>query len=531
MRKKQIVALGLATVMIMGTILTGCGKQAEESKESSSEVKSTQTSVEKSTEEIPEAEPYTVTMWMQGTEGKDHAMVMEEANKLIQAKLPNTTLDLKMVPASEYRDKFNKAMAAGEKVDVAWLANWSCYVTTDGYDQGVLLPIDDLLQEYGQDILAACGEEWLNMHHMKDGKNYFMPSWQGSLVNRYALFVKETIGSKMPENWFTEAEKFFTANDAYDAGALQARFDKIEEVLKVAKDNDLLENGVCRDGMQFQRVLGTVFNNYKETVTYDNGVFTVHKFYDNDVAQVYRDTLHDWWEKGYIREDVLTIGNVKDANTALYLEQNNNPTDRYVALKNASAPAKVMGALMTAKSERGLGFSTGTAITIYSEMPERAMQVVNMIYADAELYQLLVYGIEGTHYMTNADGTITRPAAESRTYTGPDNWRLGTCINSLPEKVSAIGQYEEIIKMEKDARENPLLLFTFDNTSVAAEEAALNAAAAHQFCFFQDDYEKAEEEFIKLLYESGYQAHFDEFVKQLTEYVTANNLGTVVVAE
>ena len=527
MKKRQIVALGLATVMILGSILTGCGQQEEESKES----KSTQTSevsTQESTEEVPAAEPYTVTMWIPGTEGKDHAKVMEAANEIIQAKLPNTTLDLKLIPASEYRDKFNKAMAAQEKVDVAWLANWSAYVTTDGYQQGVLLPLDELLEEYGQDILAAVGEDWLKLHHMDDGKNYFMPSWQGALVNRYALLVKDTIGAKMPENWFAEAEEFFTANDAYDADTLKARMDKIEEVLKVAKDNDLLENGVNRDGMQFQRVLGTVFNNYREVVTHDNGVFTVHKYYDNDVAEVYRDTMHDWWEKGYVREDVLTVGNVKDATTALYLKQSNNPD--YITTENQSAPAPVMGALMNT-AEFGLGFSTGTTITIYSEMPERAMQVVNLIYADADLYQLLVYGIEGTHYMTNSDGTITRPAVESRTYTGPDNWRLGTCINSLPESVSAIGQYDKIKELEKTARQNPLLLFTFDKTPVDAETTALTAATAHQFCFFQENYEEAEEDFIELLYKSGYQAHFDEFVKQLTEFVTANNLGTVVVAD
>lgn len=528
MKKKQIVALGLATVMILSTILTGCGKQAEESKESSVAIPTKSSGGSKETEEVPEAEAYTVTMWVPGTEGKDHGKVMEEANKLIQAKLPNTTLELRLIPASEYRDKFNKAMAAGEKVDIAWLANWCAYVLTDGYDQGVLLPIDDLLQEYGQDILAACGEDWLNMHRMDDGQNYFMPSWQGALVNRYALLVKETIGAEMPEGWFAEAEEFFLANGAYDADQVQARFDKIEEILKVAKDKGLLENGVNRDGMQYQRTLGTVYNNYSEVVTYDDGIFTVHKFFDNDVAKVYRSTLHDWWEKGYIREDVLTVGNVKDATTALYLKQSNNPD--YITYENLSAPAPVVGALMNT-TEYGLGFATGTTITIYSEMPERAMQVMNLIYADAELYRLLVYGIEGTHYMPNADGTITRPAVESRTYTGPETWQIGTCINSLPENVSSIGQYELIKELEKTTRQNPLVNFSFDPSPVEAETTALVAATDHQYCFFQDNYEEAEKEFIDLLYASGYQAQFDEFVKQLTEYVEANNLGTVVVAE
>jgi len=523
--KKQVLALCLAMVMLFSLVLTGCNTTKVPETTAPNTTKDTTPVTEDTT---PEAEPYEVVMWIPGTEGKDHQMVMEEVNKIISAKLPNTTLNLKLVPASEYRDKFNKAMAAEEKVDIAWLANWQAYLVADGYDQGVLLPLDDLLAEYGQDILAACGEDWLKLHHMKDGKNYFMPSWQGALVKRYALFVKETIGSQMPEGWFEKAEEFFTANDAYDADTLKARLDKIEEVLEVAAAKDLLENGVNRDGMQFQRVLGTVFCNYREVVTHDNGVFTVHKYYDNDVAEVYRETMHEWWEKGYVREDVLTVGNVKDATTALYLQENNNPD--WLTNQNASAPAPVMGSLMD-EAEFGLGLSTGTTITIYSEMPERAMQVMNLIYSDADLYQLIVYGIEGTHYMTNSDGTITRAPAESRTYQGPDAWRLGTCINSLPESVSSIGVYEKIKELEKTAENNPLLLFSFDATPVSAETTALTAATAHQFCFYQDNFEEAEEDFIELLYDSGYQAHFDEFVRQLTAFVTENNLGTVVVAD
>ena len=74
------------------------------------------------------------------------------------------------------------------------------------------------------------------------------------------------------------------------------------------------------------------------------------------------------------------------------------------------------------------------------------MMFINLVYTDPTLYQMLVYGIEGTHYTVNTDGTITKPA--NVTYTGPANWQLGTCMNSLQEDASMLDYYERLKEAE-----------------------------------------------------------------------------------
>ena len=54
-----------------------------------------------------------------------------------------------------------------------------------------------------------------------------------------------------------------------------------------------------------------------------------------------------------------------------------------------------------------LGGDTSYAIPYCADEPERAMMVLNAIYSQPDLYNTLIYGIEGEDYTKNADGTIT----------------------------------------------------------------------------------------------------------------------------
>lgn len=536
MQKKRIVALVLSMSLAMGTLLSGCGQQASSPKSSSQSTASTssataqttsQSSAEASaTKEEPELEPYTVTYWIYGAESKDCELIEEEANKLIQEKLPNTTLDIVWIAASEYKEKWSKALAAQEKIDIGWSANWVNPVSTDVYD-GVVTPVEDLLKEYGEGIVEAVGGwDIMNLHKSEDGVLYFIPCWQGLVGNRYGVSVNQKLADLMPEGWMEETEKICFENSEYTLEDKVAILERIEQLLEVEADNALFDSSPQKDFCSRVLQTGVLKSDSLVGVYEKDGVYTVFPWFDNEVFKLYGDKLHEWWKKGYIRSDILSASVSVTDTTPLW--STTAISEYWVEEQEMKRGFDIDGFKLNENNEFITGFATGCVIPYTSENPERAMQVLNLLYTDAELYQLLVYGIKGEHYIENNDGTITRPLIDDRKYRGVTNWTLGNCIYSLPESVSMIGYYDELKEREKDAVTNPLLTFSFKADDVKVQETALKAVRSEmQYCMYLENWEEAYVEFVNKLNTAGFEDYIKEYKRQLKEYVEANNLGTV----
>ena len=532
MKTRRIMALLLAGIMVVSAMLTGCGQQEKQSEESqqSSTAKPSESPADSSTEEKEELEPYTVTYWMRGTESKDHDKVMEAVNARIAEFLPNTTLDVVWVANSEYKDRWNKALAAGEKIDIGWSADWVNSPFVD-VENEVIMPIGDLLDQYGQGIVEAIGgQEIRDMHRIK-GEEYFVLSWQGLVGGRKVFYINKKLSDAMPEGWVKGAEEVFLANQEYTVEDIMANMDKIEEALIVNKEKE-----ICIDGMkkgQPTNVLfpGVVVNDgYRVLVTEKDGVYTVQSWFDNPVYKAYIEKMHEWYDKGYYRKDIM----LQD-NNANYLETESlwigdGVSDNFVEVQSTKYGVEMDGSLFMPVNEMTKGFSSGVVFPITGENPERSMQVLNLIFTDAELYRLLVYGIEGTHYITNSNGTITRPKSGERDYEGATNWTLGSCINGLAESEANIGQYEKLAEAQKVAKINPLLGFSFSaaDAGVKTEQANINAIISeYDNSYLTDDFESRYAEFCMKLKEVGIDKYIAAYKEALTKYVTENNLGTV----
>ncbi|MBQ8813681.1 MAG: ABC transporter substrate-binding protein [Lachnospiraceae bacterium] len=528
MQKKRMVAFALSLCMVMSILLGGCsqpGTQKETDKQETQGTAAAGTEA-KETEGEPELEPYEVTYWIYGSDSKDCEKIEEEANKLIQEKLPNTTLDLVWVAASEYKEKWNKALAAEEKIDIGWSANWVNPVSTDVYN-GVVTPVEDLLLEYGEGIVEAVGGwDVMNLHRSLDGELYFIPCWQGMVGNRYGILVNQKLADLMPEGWMAETENICFENDEFTVEDKTAIMDRIEMLFKTEADNNLFDPTPAKDALSRVLLTGTLSTNYTVGVSEKDGVYTVFSWFDNDVFKYYGDKLHEWWEKGYFRSDILSAKVSVDENMPLW--GTGAISDAWVEEQEIKRGFALDGFKLNENNEFITGFATGCVIPYTSENPERAMQVLNLIYTDAELYQLLVYGIKGEHYVENVDGTITRPVAADRKYAGVTNWTIGSCIYSLPEAKNAIGYYDDLKKQEETAVQNPLLGFSFDSTNVKEQANALGVVRKEmQYCMFQENWEEAYEDFIAKLDKAGFEDYIKEYKSQLKEYVESNNLGTV----
>jgi putative aldouronate transport system substrate-binding protein len=119
-----------------------------------------------------------------------------------------------------------------------------------------------------------------------------------------------------------------------------------------------------------------------------------------------------------------------------------------------------------------------TCIPHNTRHPEKAMQLMNLLYTDQGLVNLIDYGIEGTHYLKNSDGTITFPpgiTGETTSYGLSMGWQMGNQFLSYVWQGSPLDIWEQMKEFNDSAEQSPAMGFTFDNAAVMTEVAACMA--------------------------------------------------------
>ena len=127
------------------------------------------------------------------------------------------------------------------------------------------------------------------------------------------------------------------------------------------------------------------------------------------------------------------------------------------------------------------GSATGTAISSKSEHPERAMQVLDLMNTQKgkDLYNELVFGIEGTHYNkvsdTRAEMLSYQSEPDSNSPYGQYKWVIGNTFNAYEIQSDPVGWNEYVKGINEAAIPSPLIGFMFDNTNVKIEQAQVDA--------------------------------------------------------
>ena len=163
--KKRTICLLLAMIMVLSIVLAGCSKTAETpaADETPATTEPAETTDNTETPEAPEetAEPAleqkTIQLMITGAGKQANSdKVWAAFNEQLQQYVPNTTVEFIDVPFEEYSEKFSQVLASGEGVDLAW-TGWLINKPQNIAD-GNLMPLDDLLAEYGQGIVDVLGE-------------------------------------------------------------------------------------------------------------------------------------------------------------------------------------------------------------------------------------------------------------------------------------------------------------------------------------------------------------------------------------
>ena len=555
--KKRTICLLLAMIMVLSIVLAGCSKTAETpaADETPATTEPAETTDNTETPEAPEetAEPAleqkTIQLMITGAGKQANSdKVWAAFNEQLQQYVPNTTVEFIDVPFEEYSEKFSQVLASGEGVDLAW-TGWLINKPQNIAD-GNLMPLDDLLAEYGQGIVDILGENVVEIHrNADDGKLYYLPSWQGLVGDRRGWLVVTEIAELAGDTWIEETEAALNKwrnNYSDNTEAFQAVLDQATKYLAAAK-----EAGKLGAGINTGRVFGwSMYNGTRSNpgvggseigIPFEDNTFTVIDGVASEHYKLYAKTMADWYKEGYIRSDIMSV----DTST-LTMPKNGEITDTtyvfscdpYLTEADQDAATADAGMDMTylpveENASLILGGDTSYAIPYCADEPERAMMVLNAIYSQPDLYNTLIYGIEGEDYTKNADGTITTsyvgasPTADD-SY-GIQRWIIGSCKNALINNGTDPNYYADLEALEETARVNPFLNFTFDRTNVEGICASIlnvyyeygpqidNGVAG-------DNWEELYNNYMAARKDAGIEELVTEFQNQLNAYIEANNI-------
>jgi len=470
---------------------------------------------------------------------EDSERVWAEFNKKLEPLLPNTTVEFVELSRAEFQEKWKLLAASGEEMDLAWTGYLVPFVPE--VQKGAFLPLDDLIDQYAPNLRKNV-PEWIMKRTVVDGKTYAVPNQQLEAGMGPSLKVPKDLADK-----YLDMNKLQEVNFANSTSAREV-YEPIEAYLQALKDNKLLGKGVSigtigsfLPGKGYEVFAST---NYIAGYRIDDKSFKVVPMFETPEMQTFYDVAADWFKKGYIRKDILSVQDprVEDgkAGGSVLWAHNHTVEGTTVTAGNAEAgTVDYYNIPLSNSAFIGTGdAATATAIPRTSKNPERAIQLLDLINSEQgkELYDLLVWGIEGEHYKK-----VSPTRIETIGYTGqgaPDSkyglwkWVMGNTFMTYETQADAEGYISFVKKLHETAVKSALMSFKPDTSAIATELAQVNAVREEydnlQHSALKSgalpDHKKTYQEAVEKMKKAGSDKIVAEMQRQVDEYLKKNNI-------
>lgn len=460
-----------------------------------------------------------VTWCINSNPQDDGEAVLAEVNKMLEEKY-NLHLNLEFIPGGEYNDKMLLKITGKEDWDLCFTANWSNNFYSN-VDMGAFLPLNDLLAgEIGQELMAVYPQGLTGVTTI-GGNIYGLPNYQ-IICSKNALFIQKDLMDKYGLKLKT--------GDAVDGGvAVDAVWDFMEKVRDNEEDMFVLRHTGAFEGAlessadKKSTVLGSV-----AAIDYDDNNFKVYFRQDSDAWLKQKKGLNNLYKEGFVREDAATVTDDTadyQANRYAMYVTTGKPGGEINATNSMGEAYEMIyiGADQAGTLSSTAGISSVTAINYNSKNPEAALKMYSIMWNDPEVFNTLLFGIEGEHYNKVGENRVEQIADSGYNMSGYA-WMLGSQFNAwlLPGQADDIWELTD--KMNRDATVCNLAGFVFDSEPVSAEIAAVNAVVAEydaQF-LYADDVEALADEYVEKLEAAGAEAICKEAQKQIDEWRVAN---------
>ena len=436
---KKILAAVLALALVLS--VAGCGKD----------------------ESLNEDGTYTVVWYNSDAPQKDTQLVFDELNKYTKEKI-GVVVDYTAISPAEYAEKTQLLFSSRKKIDACFASTGTNYEKNARqsayYDMGKVLdsvgkPTKDLFPEYALDCFKVGGIQY-GIPVLKDWA--FQPFFN---MNTEKL---EKIGMVDAALNATKLSDFTAIIDKASA-ELKDDYNGTFYGILMRGNHNLLKF-LPQETIAGSVIAGFTFDNYD----------TVINALNTDEAKEFYALMHDWYKKGYIKNDAATSTSDSDLwKIGNYLSGHGEWLPGFYD-NNGSVNAKN---LTSPRMSTQQVTACGLAIPSTTKNAEKTMEFINLLYTDEYVRNLLGLGIEGKHWVETEDGKWTIPEGfENKAETGWES-AASSYGNRYLLKVQE-GQpadlWDQIQKYNEDSMKSGALGFTFDPAPVAGQIAAVQNA-------------------------------------------------------
>ena len=495
----------------------------------------------------------TVTLhwWYRGNgEQADTELVNARVNEMLKSYegLENVEVVLHPFAPSDYQTQVLLGLSAGEPMDILNTVSLNLYQLVE---DGTLRPIDEYMP-LATELTAELPQQMIDYGKV-DGVQYII-CHQQQIANGRSL----AIPTEYIEKGWVDGDKLYDMfrSDNYGKYTVAEMMDEMEKSLLAVRE------GTGNSSIYLTSMANSGTSNYNIFIGYHDSVSgytttqalqidnATHTVYFTDMEPGVTDVMArmgEWYDKGYIREDIASLESTQDEKLAGYQDEtgtqkcyitygHNGFTDD-LSKELAGTKIDVYTVHTNPYCWTTLGQATGTSIPFTCGEPERAMMFMNWLVTKdekaIEFYNLYSYGIEGKHYEWNEEHTDIKVfggdgQADSSFDWGQRPWMMGTLLNAYSCAVYPAPYYEELIKLQESAYTSPLLGFTFDYSDVETEFNLLSSIGKEYGSMLDCGYlgaagvEAKEQEYRDKMYAAGLQNVIDAIQEQVTAFVEKN---------
>lgn len=457
----------------------------------------------------PAPEPVTLNVFMTRNDaGMDDApLVVEALNEyikpLIGARVEITFVD------SSYVQTISQKFVSDEPMDILYCPRFQAL--TDWAEQGQIMPLDGLLEAYGQGIYGALDREYIEVSKIS-GAIYGLP------VNR-----------EMAVNLGLEYRADIAQKYGIDMSGVKT-IDDLDGVFRQVKEKC---PGVTPVAVVRHRSWDALGNPYGVLMDMGQGT-RVENLYETEEFERQVRRVYDWRRKGYV------LDTVSDAGENFYYFRSG---EVFSSVANGK-PGFTTQETRTVGHEMGFvelipAFSCTSdvkwiyyAIAKSSANPQKAMEFLNLMYTDPVVENLLIYGIEGKHYVfaDKDKDIITFPegvTADNSGYAQFSGWRHCNQFIAHVWEGDPPDIWEQVRALNKTAPRSKAFGFVFEPDNVQAEIIRCNEVCDKYLSGLQNGFlnpDETLEEFRAALRDAGIDSIIAEKQAQLDAWLKTGEL-------
>ena len=478
----KYLALALAITMVVTLLLSGCNKTASDGTKK-------------------------IVWYTFGTKQADHDKVVAAVNEKLKEKL-GAELDYKVIDGSSYEQKINLAVSAGEVFDICFTSSWMNNFNNNAAKGAYLEITDELLQKNAPGLRGKYPDFFFD-GGMYSEKLYAIPNYQ-MLALPAGVSIREEF-----------AEKY-----NFDIDSVKELKD-IEPLLAAVKEGEpnifpFNPRSIDPFGFKFPNISS------QSTICYDkeDESLTVLARCETPYAMELLEFWADWYDKGYIRKDLLTSKDDTD---------NDIINNKFAVLTGGVKPGgdgdlklktgKDYKSVPVAEAEINTNVSVTTmlAISKTSQDPDLAMQFIDLLHTDKEIYNMLLFGIQDENYTVKSEDPTVVEVPENSKYSmsATSGWTFGNQFNAFYRTDQTPGSWEESDAMNRSTKLSKIYGFNFITDSVKNQIAQASAVYDEydpERIYARSNWKEAYNEYVQKTKAAGVDDIVKEAQKQLDEW-------------